>query len=310
MKRYIKSTDVSIEVKQSYLYQLLARLCSDCKYVLDNYDGTYANSTKSKEERYLAQKYLWANNAKDQIAKMRELYDRLELKPDWITPEEIDEYERRFKEILGDKYVSAATDVNAYTYVPSGSFVKSKDVTREVREYCEAHPEFADLGNEIAGKDIWVKLYPDDFEFELSYNGLKSDYHLDHIDDLVAVMRELYPESWYDSGAAETSSVNASNNPFYDKLSESDKRFADQTKKDIGVITLKDNVGKYEISITIDMWYGDKFEPMKYGADAWFSDADGVYRGNIYDETGKVIGDYTADDSSLISKNFQIDWGE
>ena len=104
--------------------------------------------------------------------------------------------------------------------------------------------------------------------------------------------------------------IKASANPFYDKLSEKDKRFVEQVKDDTGVITLTDQIGKYEISITIDMWYGDKFEPMKYGADAWFSDADAVYRGNIYDDSGKIIGDYTADDSSLISKNFQIDWGE
>lgn len=125
----------------------------------------------------------------------------------------------------------ATDDVKAYTYIPSGSFSKSKDVTREVREYCEAHPEFADLGNEIAGKDVWIKLYPDDFEFELSYNGLKSDYYLDHIDDLVVVMRELYPESWYDFGDVEACSINSSNNPFYDKLSDRDKKFVRNTEK-------------------------------------------------------------------------------
>ena len=62
--------------------------------------------------------------------------------------------------------------------------------------------------------------------------------------------------------------------------------------------------------LNIDMWYGDKFEPMKYGADAYFSDMDCVYRGNIYDDNGKIIGDYSADDSVAIEKNFKIDWGE
>lgn len=105
-------------------------------------------------------------------------------------------------------------------------------------------------------------------------------------------------------------SVKASDNPFYDKLSAKDKRFVDQTKKAVGVITLKGKVGKYDTTLTIDMWYGDKFVPKKYGADAQYYGNDGEYRGNIYDETGKAIGDYTSDDSSLISKNFQIDWGD
>ena len=104
--------------------------------------------------------------------------------------------------------------------------------------------------------------------------------------------------------------VKASDNPFYDKLSAKDKRFANQVKEDVGVITLKGKVGKYDTYLTIDMWYGDKFEPMKYGADASFYGNDGEYRGNIYNDAGEIIGDYTSDDSTLISKNFQIDWGD
>ena len=104
--------------------------------------------------------------------------------------------------------------------------------------------------------------------------------------------------------------VKASDNPFYDKLSAKDKRFANQVKEDVGVITLKGKVGKYDTYLTIDMWYGDKFEPMKYGADASFYGNDGEYHGNIYNDAGEIIGDYTSDDSTLISKNFQIDWGD
>ena len=62
--------------------------------------------------------------------------------------------------------------------------------------------------------------------------------------------------------------------------------------------------------LDIDMWYGDEFEPMKYGADAYFNDLSATYWGWIYDDSGKRIGDYTADDSLVISDNFMIDWGE
>ena len=76
------------------------------------------------------------------------------------------------------------------------------------------------------------------------------------------------------------------------------------------VLTFKDKNAGFDTSITIDMWYDDEFEPKKYGADAWFNGNSATYAGNIYDETGKAIGDYTANDSIIIGKYFLIDWGE
>ena len=57
----------------------------------------------------------------------------------------------------------------------------------------------------------------------------------------------------------------------------------------------------------IDMWYGDRFQKGKYGADAYFTHGNG-YSGNIYDSTGKVIGDYRTQDSVEIEKAFLIKW--
>ena len=86
------------------------------------------------------------------------------------------------------------------------------------------------------------------------------------------------------------------------------------TNYDTSVTATEDNVtiiyGDYDTTLTIDMWYGDKFVPRKYGADASFYGNDGEYRGNIYNESGKIIGDYTSDNSILIEKNFLIDFGE
>lgn len=58
--------------------------------------------------------------------------------------------------------------------------------------------------------------------------------------------------------------------------------------------------------IYIDMWYGDAFDPSKHTVDAFFSDADCMYRGNIYDENGKAIGDYASSDSVAIAKRFGV----
>ena len=59
-------------------YMLLSRLCGDCKYYL-GYGGRCA-------------KHLWAGDEQKQIDIMRELYDLLPVKPEWLTREQIDEY--------------------------------------------------------------------------------------------------------------------------------------------------------------------------------------------------------------------------
>ena len=62
-------------------YRLLDRLKADCDYFLDAGGRV--------------EKHLWAGNARDQISKMRELYDSLPDKPEWLTSEDIDRYARR-----------------------------------------------------------------------------------------------------------------------------------------------------------------------------------------------------------------------
>ena len=62
-------------------YQLLSRLKADCDYYL----GAGGRSDK----------HLWADSADEQIAKMRELYDKLPDKPEWLTAQQLDEYARR-----------------------------------------------------------------------------------------------------------------------------------------------------------------------------------------------------------------------
>ena len=59
-------------------YRLLSRLRSDCDYFL----GAGGRS----------EKHLWAGTAYEQIAKMRELYQSLPHKPEWLTEEAIDQY--------------------------------------------------------------------------------------------------------------------------------------------------------------------------------------------------------------------------
>lgn len=64
-------------------YRLLSRLKTDCDYFL----GAGGR----------AEKHLWAGNVREQIAKMRELYNALPEKPEWLAMEDIDRYARRME---------------------------------------------------------------------------------------------------------------------------------------------------------------------------------------------------------------------
>ncbi len=87
---------------QQFDYMLLDRLRSDCDYVLNEYDHPFDGTVPAGPHK-LAEHQLWAKNSTDQIAKMRELYDGLQEKPEWLSSEDIDEYERRFKAIKSSK---------------------------------------------------------------------------------------------------------------------------------------------------------------------------------------------------------------
>jgi len=65
----------------AYTYMLLDRLKSDCDYYL-------GNGGRSP-------KHLWALNEQEQIDKMKELWNSLEEKPEWLTLEQILEYEKQ-----------------------------------------------------------------------------------------------------------------------------------------------------------------------------------------------------------------------
>ena len=62
-------------------YRLLGRLRAECEYFLGAGNR--------------AEKHLWAGSVYAQIVKMRELYDALPQKPEWLTKEMIDDYAER-----------------------------------------------------------------------------------------------------------------------------------------------------------------------------------------------------------------------
>lgn len=62
-------------------YMMLSRLESDCKYFL-GYGGR-------------SERVLWAGSVEEQIAEMKKLWNELEVKPEWLTMEQINDYEAK-----------------------------------------------------------------------------------------------------------------------------------------------------------------------------------------------------------------------
>lgn len=60
-------------------YMLLDRLRCDCEYYLSHGNRNAGHS-------------LWAHDEQKQIDKMRELYDLLPIKPEWLTKKQIEEF--------------------------------------------------------------------------------------------------------------------------------------------------------------------------------------------------------------------------
>ena len=70
-------------------YRLLSRLKSDCEYFLG--------------EGARAEKHLWAGSVDKQIEKMRELYEQLPEKPEWLSNQDIDNYERQMQDVTPEQ---------------------------------------------------------------------------------------------------------------------------------------------------------------------------------------------------------------
>ena len=78
------------ELSKSHSYMMLNRLQADCEYFLGFGNGS--------------EKRLWAGSVDSQIEEMRTLWDSFpnDAKPEWLSLEQISEYEQRMKSIRRD----------------------------------------------------------------------------------------------------------------------------------------------------------------------------------------------------------------
>lgn len=72
--------DLLTENHQQFDYMFLSRLISDCEYYL----GSGSRNPK----------YLWAGNEIEHIKLMKDNYNNLAIKPEWISYEQVLKYEK------------------------------------------------------------------------------------------------------------------------------------------------------------------------------------------------------------------------
>lgn len=75
------------EHDDSFKYQILDRMKGDCEYYISNKEDDENN-------------HLWGKNAKDHIEFMKKLYNSFDEKPEWLTMQDIENFE---KKMLNDK---------------------------------------------------------------------------------------------------------------------------------------------------------------------------------------------------------------
>lgn len=141
-----------------YDYMLLSRLKSDCDYFLGN------------GNRY--EKHLWAGNVDDQIAKMKELYNKLPEKPEWLTMEDIENYEKEMKQdVKTESRDRVAENLPKFVY----------DLTKsDFDKYGETAWTASEPKKDNNGRTV----------YEVYRNG-KSDFK---IADVVAEIQKEFPE--------------------------------------------------------------------------------------------------------------------
>ena len=160
-----KTKDLTATNSHQFEYQLLSRLKLDCDYFLgvgNRYEG-----------------HLWAGNAQDQIAKMRELYAILPEKPEWLTAQDIDTYA---ESMLGTHLETEITDELPITRT-------NLDAQLQKVTNCVGYDDFK--------KDIerlWDDQHGDSLVGILSTAWLKSIINTP-INDLVKYVNEYIPDT-------------------------------------------------------------------------------------------------------------------
>ena len=151
--------DELVKQPNKFKYQMLDRLKSDCEYFLGNGNRN--------------EKDLWADSVEEQIAIMKALWNSLEEKPEWLSMEDIENYEKEMADTTkgpeARKTVEDQLERN-YNKVTKTGIEESEDTeylyTNNIDKYRNK--------NVIVKADLFLDdIALDDFKEEAAQNNVK-----------------------------------------------------------------------------------------------------------------------------------------
>jgi hypothetical protein len=93
-------------IDNKFTYMMLSRLQLDNEAFLNGISN-----------RAGSEKGLWAGNVEDQIAEMKKLWNSLKEKPEWLSMEDIQKYERKMKELKKEKQFAFGGEIDDNAYM-------------------------------------------------------------------------------------------------------------------------------------------------------------------------------------------------
>lgn len=192
---------------EGYPYAMLDRMKSDCEYYLG-----YGNRSS---------KYLWGEEPKQHIEIMKAIYNRLDPKPEWLTLDKINEYE---KNMLSEplEYDSTFKNDNFDIATPqetANAFNKSvvdgnKKYNPQNESFEDEHlgevtttettPETPTVGPELGIAGVINSLIIDEFEAIDGYNSAIATAEEEGMTDIVNVLKDIANEENLHVGQLQT----------------------------------------------------------------------------------------------------------
>lgn len=133
--KLFESFNHNLKEDSEFDYKMLDRLKSDCEYFLGN-----GNSYE---------KHLHQGNVENQIAKMKEIYNSLKEKPEWLTMEDIENYE---KEMLAKREEKKLN--NNEEPLTEENSNKIKESSKSLKFITEAENDDEDIDVDVPLDDI------------------------------------------------------------------------------------------------------------------------------------------------------------
>ena len=207
---------------KKFRYSLLSRLESDCKYFLGN---------GNRNERHL-----WDGNVEKQIAKMRELYNSFaeDEKPEWLTLEQIDDYERRM----------LSNEDNGKEY-----HIENPTVIEDINKIHEAK----ELNNKIRGNSMKVResiiknlKEGEKYIYITGADSYEDVYNSEANTDVLFILKEL--ERYFNESSEFVKNVMSSDEAINYQFAQGEAEMLKQAANKIA-----------EVRNIVDAWYSEKY---------------------------------------------------